>query len=180
MSNPYAAPSHSADVEVGGGVRPASKPLRIWIFQFLLALHLAGAVAITASLLQSSEVRALPPRALLLGFIRPMLVIAVVATLIVALQRLGPKPRVVAPVLASLWWLLSLASHFALEVPPEPSPRFDDGLSAPLWVAGIVLHAGLFWFVVSTWRHHATRAYLSRDTAESGRLHSPGGHDAER
>jgi hypothetical protein len=169
MSNPYAAPSRSADVEVGAGVRPVSKPLRIWILQVLLALHLAGAVAITATLLLSSEVRALPTPALVFGFIRPTLVIAVVATLIVALQGLGPKPRVVAPVLASLWWLLSLTSHFALEVASEPgalrSLKFDRGLSPPLWITGIVFHAGLLWFVVSTWRHHATRAYLSRDTA---------------
>jgi hypothetical protein len=166
MSNPYAAPSRSADVEVGAGVRPASKPLRIWILQVVLALQLAGAVAITATLLLSSEVRALPTPALVVGFVRPTLGIAVVATLIAALQRLGPKPHVVAPVLASLWWLLSLTSHFALEVPSEPdalrSLKFDDALSPPLWLTGIVVHAGLLWFVVSTWRHRATRAYLSR------------------
>lgn len=184
MSNPYAAPSRSADVEAGAGVQPASKPLRIWILQVLLALHLAGAIAITATLLLSSEVRALPPSALVFGFIRPMLVIAVVATLIVALQRLGPKPQIVAPVLALLWWLLSLTSHLALEVPSEPdaprSLKFDDGLSLSLWATGIVLHAGLLWFVVSIWRHHPTRAYLSRDNAESRRLRSPGARDAER
>lgn len=168
MSNPYAAPSRSSDADGSAGARIASKPLRVWIFQVLLALQLAGTVAVTASLLPSAEVRALPPSAILSGLIRPILAILVVIGLLVALQRQGPKPGVVAPVLASLWWLLSITSHLALEMPPEPdalrSLMFDDAPSLPPWVIGVVLHAGLLWFVVSTWLHHATRVYLSRDS----------------
>jgi hypothetical protein len=168
MSNPYAAPSRSSDAQarVRPGASPATKPLRIWIFQPLLGLHFAGAVAITVSFLLSPAVRALPTSAILLGFIRPVSVILVVAALLAALQRLGPRPPVVAPVLVSIWWLVSISSHFALEAPPDPdalrSLTLDDVLSLPPWAIGIVLHAGLLWFVLSIWRHDATRAYLSR------------------
>jgi hypothetical protein len=172
MSNPYAAPSRSTDADVRDAARPASKPLRIWIFQALLALQLAGAVAAIASFLLSPAVRTLPSSAILLGLLSPILGISVVIGLIVALQRLGSRPRVVAPVLASLWWVLSISSHLALEAPPKAgvlrSITFEDVLSPPAWIVGVVLHAGLLGFVISTWRHQPTRAYLSGTSARKG------------
>lgn len=126
----------------------------------------------TVSAFLSSEVRELPPSAILLGLLRPIVGIPIVVALLLALQRLGPTPSVVAPALASLWWLLSFVSHFVLGVPPEPDAvralKFDDAPSLPSWVSGIILHAVLLWFVVSTWLHGATQAYLTRERRLKG------------
>src|SRR4051812_40478317 len=105
MSNPYASPSPSSDGEDFNRAGPPTKPLRVWIFQGLLMLQLIGAVAATLSALSSAEVRGLPLAALVSGLSRAIVGIPVVAGLLLALQRLIPRPSVVVPVLASLWWV---------------------------------------------------------------------------
>lgn len=158
MNNPYATPaSDGADAQAE--VR-ASKPWRIWIFQALLSFQLLAAVAATVSVLQVPEVQGLPLTALLHGLLRPIASIVLVLGLLLALQRVGPKPTVVAPLLATLWWLLSIASAFFLGVETEPD--------ATRTLVAVVLHALLLWFVLSTWLHRQTRAYLAR--SRGGRL----------
>ncbi len=54
-----------------------------------------------------------------------------------------------------------------MEPPTTPEAlqalKSDDASSSPLWVTALLLHAVLLWFVLSTWLHRATRAYLARD-----------------
>lgn len=91
MNNPYATPaSDGADAQAE--VR-ASKPWRIWIFQALLSFQLLAAVAATVSVLQVPEVQGLPLTALSHGLLRPIASIVLVLGLLLALQRIGPKPN---------------------------------------------------------------------------------------
>jgi hypothetical protein len=165
MSNPYAPPSRTTDTDLALGERRAPKPVRIWILEGMLAIQLGWAVLSTASILLSPVVRSLPLSLLAEGLIRPIVGVPIVGALLLSLQRLGPRPSLVAPVLTSLWWLLSLTASFALAAPPEPEAlsalKFEDAPSPPYWVTAIVLHAGLLWFVLSTWLHRRTRAYLA-------------------
>jgi hypothetical protein len=142
--------------------------MRVWVFQALLVFQLAGAVALTIPAILSPDVRGLPPLAIVFGLIRPIVGIPLVVALLLALQRLGPKPTIAAPALASLWWLLSVIAHIALGVPNGPvvlrSLKFGDAPSTPPWVTALVLFAVLLWFVVSTWSHRETQAYLARET----------------
>lgn len=170
MNNPYATPaSDGADAQAA--VSPV-KPRRIWIFQALLALQLFGGVMATVSVLQMPEVVGLPLSALLRGLLRAIVGIVLVIGLLLALQRVGPKPSLVAPFLATLWWLFSVASHFLLGIPAEPdaiaSLKAEDAPTIPPWLVAGVLHALLLWFVLSTWLHRRTRAYLAR--SPDGRL----------
>jgi hypothetical protein len=59
-------------------------------------------------------------------------------------------------------------ANIALEVRPEPAAvralTFDDAPSPSPWVMTLIVFAFLLWFVVSTWSHRETRAYLARET----------------
>jgi hypothetical protein len=155
MSNPYAAPG--SDGEVTAGAARVSKPIRIWVFQALLLFQLVAGGAATFEVLQQPEVRALPLSYLLRALIRPILTTPVIVMLLLALQRLGPRPRVVAPVLAAVWWLLSITSYLAYGVWRDPEA--SSSVPSP-WGVGLAVHAGLLYFVLSTWLHRRTRAYL--------------------
>lgn len=156
MSIPSAESPQSVRTNGSGRQPLATKPRRVWIFQALLALQLISALAGTLSAALSLEVRELPVSEILRGFIRPILGVPIVTALILALQRLTPRPSHVAPALAALWWTGSLVSHFA------PGAPFNQGLaSLPPWIGKVALHALLLWFVVSTWTHRETRAYLA-------------------
>lgn len=67
--------------------------------------------------------------------------------LIVSLQRRGPKPGLVAPVLATAWWLLSASAMLT---------------ASPMWLVGVGTNVLLLYFALSIWLHRKTRAYLEQ------------------
>ena len=86
---------------MGGSGQHPPKPKRIWVFQALLVLQLSAAVLKIALLVWVViEVSAPAPFPVSL-----LLSALLAAALLLALQRLVPRPSVVAPALAVLWAL---------------------------------------------------------------------------
>ncbi len=160
--NPYAPPGQASSVEDPHGAQRATKPWRIWILQALVAVQLVTLVVATVSVLRSPEVQELPFSTLFWGLLRPLVAAPCITALLLSLQRLGPKPSLVAPTLASLWWVVSVVT-LVLQGANSDDPTSDDAASSSApWIGVAIAHLFLLWLVASTWLHGKTRAYLEQ------------------
>lgn len=149
-------------------VQNVPKPKRVWALQLLAGLQLVVLVGGVADAFISG-LPDLPALSLVLGFAKPVMGLALLAPLLLSLQRLLPRPERVAPILAVAWCALTVGSFvFSL---PKPEPQalraltFDDVPPAVGGVSKIVVRSlglgALLWAVGSLFVHRRTRAYLA-------------------
>ncbi len=148
--DPYKPPSEAADVASGERTAPR-KPIRVSVLQALCAVQLIRTVFAVMD-----EFRAFGGLAEADGIwlVWNLAWFVGVIALVLALQRLLPRPQVVAPVLAGLWW----ANTVMLRV---QEGSFVGASSSNGGAAGaIIAELVMLWLAASLVFHRKTRAYL--------------------
>ena len=159
--NPYAAPMHAASTE-GAEATPtevlARKPIRVWVLQLLVAVQLAA--TLYWGLPYVLEIK---EAGWLVGPVVTQLVTQSIGlgAVLLSLQRIVPRPDVVAPLFAGTWWLwlagVTIETLITFDRVRPPDVMLWEAIAATLAIHGVLL-----WLVGSLFLHPKTRRYLKR------------------
>lgn len=150
---PPAEPPQSFESDKSGTL-PAGKPIRIWLLQLACVLqfvrtvvNLVGELLTGGGLRDTADAIWLGQAVFWTGFL---------VALVLAVQRVLPRPGVVAPILAGIWWVHGVYLHlqeWAAVSPPRTANAVEFG--------GIMAEVTMLWLTASLIYHRKTRAYLS-------------------